>query len=158
MIDGILATDMASHSKNLLSLKSKLESLGIQNGENVDKLFSNDVAKNYENQQNFLSMCIHTSDLSNPAKPVQVYEKWVELLFLEFFNQGDVEKSKGLPVSMLCDRSNTFIPKTQLGFINFIVIPQFEMMKCLIPEIQPYFDNININLKRNEEKCQPKAD
>ena len=157
IIDGILSTDMASHSKNLLSFKNKLESLGIEAGQNLDKLISNDIAKNYENQQNVLSMCIHTADLSNPAKLPEVYDKWVELLFIEFFNQGDVEKSKGLPVSMLCDRETTFIPKTQIGFINFIVIPQFEIMKNLIPEIKNYIDYVQINLKRNEELCQKQS-
>ena len=154
MIEGILATDMASHAKNVLSFKTKLQSLGIENGNNAEKLISTDFAKNYENQQAVLSMCIHSADLSNPAKIPQVYDRWVEMLFIEFFDQGDVEKSKGLPVSLLCDRDTTFIPKTQVGFINFIVIPQFELMKSLIPEIQPYIDAIHNNLKRNEEKCQ----
>lgn len=33
----------------------------------------------------------------------------------EFFNQGDLEKKAGLPVSMLMDRNTTNIAKMQIG-------------------------------------------
>ena len=112
MIEGILATDMASHSKYLLSLKSKLESLEIKDGINVEKLIVPDNhSKNYENQQMILGMCIHTSDLSNPAKLPEVFDKWTQLVFTEFFNQGVLEQSKNMSISMLCDRANTKINK-----------------------------------------------
>lgn len=155
IIDGILATDMAMHSKHLVSLKSKMESLEIKNGLNIDKLIIQDShGKNYENSQMVLSMCIHTSDLSNPAKIPVVFDKWTELVFAEFFNQGDMEKSKGMQPSMLCDRETTKIYKSQIGFINFVVIPQFETMLNLIPEIFTYMDGIKLNLKRYEDMAK----
>ena len=36
----------------------------------------------------------------------------------EFFQQGDLERSKGLPVTKFFDRANTNVPKCQMGFIN----------------------------------------
>ncbi len=148
MIEGILSTDMATHAKNLLSIRSKLESLGIKGGLNVEKLLVPDNAsKNFEHQQLILNQCIHTSDLSNPAKLPQVYSRWTELIFLEFFNQGDLEKAKGLPVSMLCDRTTVKVNKSQVGFISFVVLPQFEMMLNIMPEVQPYLDALMSNLK-----------
>lgn len=51
--------------------------------------------------------------------------EWTILLFEEFFNQGDVEKEAGLPVSFLCDRETTQIPQSQPGFVNFILAPLF---------------------------------
>ncbi len=154
MIEGILSTDMATHSKNLLSMRSKLETFNIKSGHNVDKLLVLDNAsKNFENQQLILNQCIHTSDLSNPAKIPQVYEKWCDLIFLEFFNQGDLERQKEMPISMLCDRTTVKINKSQVGFINFVVLPQFEMMLNIMPEIQAYLDAVQINLK----KCEIKA-
>lgn len=151
MIDCILSTDMANHAKHLGTLKNKLETFEIKAGKNVDKMiFPDNVAKTYENQQIILGMCIHTADVSNPAKPEKINKVWVDLVFVEFFNQGDVEKSKGLPVSMLCDRVTTNVNKSQIGFINFVVAPTFETLLHIIPEISPYNDTIKANLKRFE--------
>lgn len=44
----------------------------------------------------------------------------------EFFQQGDQEKEMALPVSMLCDRGNVELPKSQCGFIQFVVRPIFQ--------------------------------
>jgi hypothetical protein len=155
MIDGILSTDMACHSKQILSMKSKLESLEISGGINVEKLIIGDnYSKKYENSQMVLSMCIHTADLSNPAKINEVFDKWTELVFNEFFAQGDIEKTKGFIPSMLCDRTTTKINKSQVGFINFVVIPQFEVMLNIMPEIYPYMEGIKNSLERYEIKAK----
>jgi hypothetical protein len=44
----------------------------------------------------------------------------------EFFKQGDLEKSKKLPVSMYCDRMTTNIPKSQAGFLKNICLPLYD--------------------------------
>ncbi|CAK5095866.1 unnamed protein product [Meloidogyne enterolobii] len=41
----------------------------------------------------------------------------------EFFRQGDLEASMGLPYSPLCDRHTTHVAESQIGFIDFIVEP-----------------------------------
>lgn len=151
MIDCILATDMANHAKHLATLKTKLETFDIKAGKNIDKMiFPDNVAKTYENQQLVLGMCVHTADISNPAKPAGVNKIWVDMVFVEFFTQGDLEKKKGLPVSLLCDRETTNVNKSQIGFINFVVSPTFDAMMNIIPEISPYMDTIKANLKRYE--------
>jgi len=43
------------------------------------------------------------ADISNGTKPWNLCAKWVDLLFIEFFNQGDQEKKLGLSVSYLMD-------------------------------------------------------
>jgi hypothetical protein len=113
-------------------------------------LFPENLTKTYENQQMVLGMLIHTADISNPAKTPEVYKKWVDLVFQEFFNQGDVEKAKGLPVSLLCDRETTNLGKSQIGFINFIVSPTFEVVLNIIPEVMQYYDTVKNNLKMYE--------
>ena len=87
------------------------------------------------------------ADISNPAKLPDVYRMWVDFVFLEFYNQGDLEKQMGLPVSYLCDRTTTNINISQLGFINFIVEPTFDAVFQIIPEIYPYLDNGQISAK-----------
>ena len=70
-----------------------------------------------------MEMAIHCADLSTPARSFETCRKWTYLLFTEFFNGGDIEKSKGLPITYLSDRDTTKIQKSQPGFLGFIVLP-----------------------------------
>jgi len=49
--------------------------------------------------------------------------------------KGDKEKELGLPFSPLCDRNNTPIAQSQIGFINFIVEPSMVVMGDMIDKI-----------------------
>jgi hypothetical protein len=53
-----------------------------------------------------------------------------------------------MEVSILCDRKNTNINKTQVGFINFIVKPSFKTLNDLSPELKRFLDLINLNLSK----------
>jgi hypothetical protein len=154
IISCILATDMANHNSHMIAMKSKLDSLEIKNGSNLDKLLiEGDLAKNEEVRQMILSECVHTADLSNPAKNLEVFKKWTNIVYMEFWIQGDIEKENGLTISNFCDRKTTNVNNCQVGFINFVVFPQFEMMGNLMPEISIYLDNIKANLKFCEENA-----
>lgn len=162
MIDCILATDMASHGKKLTELRSKLDSLDVKDGVNIEKLILPDTAqnafiKNDEIQTMVLGECVHTADLSNPAKMNQIFIKWTDLVYREFFDQGDKEKELGMKVSMLCDRNTTNINKSQIGFIKFVVMPQFEVMMNIVPEVRTYLDNIKVNLKYFEDALESES-
>jgi cAMP-specific phosphodiesterase 4 len=39
------------------------------------------------------------ADLSNPAKPIDLYRQWNERILEEYWRQGDREKQLGLEVS-----------------------------------------------------------
>lgn len=58
------------------------------------------------------------------------------LLLEEFFRQGDKERELGLPFSPLCDRNNTLVAESQIGFIDFIVEPSMgvcsDMLECIL--------------------------
>jgi hypothetical protein len=159
MIECILGTDMALHGKKFSEIKSKLTQLEIKNGSNIESLILPDsvkdsFAKNMETQQLILSQCVHTADLSNPAKLNKIFVKWTELVYQEFFIQGDTERQSDRAISMLCDRTTTNINKSQIGFINFVVLPQFNLMFDIMPEIQTYVNNIQINLKYYENEVE----
>lgn len=51
------------------------------------------------------------------------------------FPQGDREKELGLPCSPLCDRQTTLVEKSQIGFIDFIVEPSFNMLGDMMEKI-----------------------
>lgn len=57
---------------------------------------------------------VHCSDLSNPAKPLELYKQWTERITEEFFRQGDLERENGLEVSPMCDRNNSNVEKSQV--------------------------------------------
>jgi hypothetical protein len=59
---------------------------------------------------------LHCSDLSNPTKPLKIYQSWTDRVMNEFFQQGDRELSEGLEVSPMCDRHNASIEKSQVRF------------------------------------------
>lgn len=151
IIECILSTDMAYHSKHFLQFKTKIESCLIENDYNYKNLVSDNFSKAFDTQQSILNMVVHTADISNPTKSLKIYNKWVDLVFDEFFSQGDIEKAKDLPISFNCDRQSVNIPKAQIGFITLIVKPTFEAMLHLIPECKEYMTNLNANLKYYEE-------
>jgi hypothetical protein len=54
----------------------------------------------------------------------------------EYWNQGDHERDRGLAVSYLMDRYTVNTAKSQVGFINVIVQPLYEVIKSFLPEVQ----------------------
>jgi 3',5'-cyclic-nucleotide phosphodiesterase/cAMP-specific phosphodiesterase 4 len=114
IIGMILSTDMGKHFEVLGQFRARTQTssdINLQKSE--DRMF-------------LLSMAIKCADLGHSAKPVLLHQKWSELVLAEFFSQGDLERDKGLPVSMYCDRDTTDIPKSQAGFIRNICLPLFE--------------------------------
>ncbi len=149
IIENILATDMALHHKHLSSLKTRSETMGIKRGSNLNKLISSEnVQKTFENQQSVLDLIVHSADISSPSKSFKLSETWKKLVYEEFFIQGDLEKSMGQKISLLCDREKTELNKSQVGFISFVVSPTFELLANFFPDTMMFNHNINLNLKK----------
>merc|ERR1712039_440028 len=71
----------------------------------------------------------HGADLSHPLRPFMLHENWSKRMCEEFFAQGDREKELGFEPMSLYDRQKAPpIPKAQLGFLNFVIVPYW---KCL---------------------------
>ena len=97
-----------------------------------------------------LSMMIvlHFADISNPTKPWNICQKWTELVFLEFFSQGDHERALQMPISMLMDRETVNIAKSQQGFIDFIILPSYNALTQMLPEAQTNLRNVEANKEK----------
>ncbi|XP_075696738.1 high affinity cGMP-specific 3',5'-cyclic phosphodiesterase 9A-like [Rhinoderma darwinii] len=117
----ILATDMARHSDILESFKKVISNFNFGNEEHVKTL-----------QMVLIKCC----DISNEVRPTEVAEPWVDCLLEEYFMQSDREKSEGLPVTPFMDREKVTKPKAQIGFIKFVLIPMFETVMKLFPQIE----------------------
>ena len=160
MIDAVISTDMAKHTKVITAAKTKTELYDVIKGKNFTKIFEDipeDETKTnkqlidlYDRQQCLLNMIIHTSDISNPAKPDKVSSQWTQRVYDEFFVQGDLEKEKKLPVSNFCDRNTTNVNKAMIGFISFVVGPTINCLTNLIPEVMDYTEYCNFNLRKHQ--------
>ncbi|ETO18761.1 phosphodiesterase [Reticulomyxa filosa] len=97
-----------------------------------------------------IPLAVHTADLSNPAKPLPIYQIWAGFVMEEFWLQGDREKEKGVPVTQVCDREKTDLPTCQTGFINHVIKPWFDLWRRLLPEKHAgplFLQNVNDNLE-----------
>lgn len=151
MIGIILATDMARHVADLASFKNLLDAKQVKGGVNADKLVDTETpAKEFDSKQVVLELFVHAADVSTQTRPFDIAVEWTWLLFEEFFNQGDLEKAQNLPVSFLCDRTTTNISKSQPGFLNFIVIPTFQVISDVLPAMSQLEQNARENIKKWE--------
>ncbi|WKX91319.1 hypothetical protein Q1695_009844 [Nippostrongylus brasiliensis] len=105
VIEIVLATDMSTHFVQIKTMKNMLSL-----PEGIDK-------------NKALCLIVHACDISHPSKPWLLHERWTEGVLEEFFRQGDLEASMGLPYSPLCDRHTVHVADSQIGFIDFIVEP-----------------------------------
>ena len=157
MIDAVISTDMAKHTKVVTAAKTKTELYDIVKGKNFTKIFEDIIDDNkqlvdlYDRQQCLLNMIIHTSDISNPAKPDKISQQWTQRVYDEFFVQGDLEKEKKLPVSNFCDRNTTNVNKAMIGFISFVVGPTINCLTNLIPEVMDYTEYCKSNLRKHQK-------
>lgn len=126
----VLATDMSFHFQQLKNMKNLL----TLPEPNVDK-------------SKALQLVLHCCDISHPAKKWDLHHKWTMLLLEEFFRQGDLERELGLPFSPLCDRNNTLVAESQIGFIEFIVEPSMavcsDMLEVVLAPIAPIANSPN---------------
>jgi len=135
-IECVLSTDMGFHSKIFGQISSKLNYfLESKQDKSLVDFFAdqNNNFSKFDLQQEFMNYILHIGDIAHPAKPWNIELKWSELIFREFFNQGDKEKKMNLPISFLCDRENTMISKSQIGFIKNIIMPSFSLIISIIP-------------------------
>ncbi|CAH0726159.1 unnamed protein product, partial [Brenthis ino] len=119
VIDMVLATDMSFHFQQLKNMRSLLS-----------------LAEPTVDKSKAASLVLHCCDISHPAKRWDLHHRWTMSLLDEFFLQGDKERELGLPFSPLCDRNNTLVAESQIGFIDFIVEPSMavcaDMLECVL--------------------------
>lgn len=61
-----------------------------------------------------------------------------QVVYEEFYEQGDLEKKMGKAPAALMDRGKANeLPRMQIGFMEFICIPLFEALAQLFPGLQP---------------------
>lgn len=113
--DLILATDVNRHKEFMAKFESVLTSSDIP----ID-------LTSHSYRKFILMIAIKAADISNPARCLYLSKMWSEHIMEEFFRQGDWERTLNIPISFLCDRHSTAVPKSQSGFFEFVALPLFK--------------------------------
>ncbi|KAJ3115749.1 hypothetical protein HDU96_000080 [Phlyctochytrium bullatum] len=133
IIDMVLATDLSQHFVILSMFKNKVAQTFEPEDSREDRIL-------------LWKILMKCSDVSNPTKEWSIYEKWCRLVLEEFMRQGDMEKRLNIPVSPYMDRDNLNVPSSQVGFIDYVILPLFEAYNNYIP-----IPNIMEDLRRNRD-------
>lgn len=113
----IMSTDMSRHKAIIEEFKSAESELMS------DKHTASDFFSHGPKGMLLLGMCLKLADVSNVARPVPTADNWSKLVYEEFYAEGDADKAAGREVNPLHNKEENNIPKSQVGFINFLVLP-----------------------------------
>jgi len=140
MVYAILGTDMKFHFDHLTKFKTRVSAGAFAEPDRKDVRL-------------LLAMCMHSADVSNPAKNWDLSSEWSVRVMEEFFQQGEKEAQLGLPVSPFMDRTKTDIGKCQAGFISILIKPFFEEWTLFLGESnRVLLDNVLGNIKTWSEQ------
>ncbi|KAJ3319549.1 hypothetical protein HDU76_000503 [Blyttiomyces sp. JEL0837] len=137
----VIATDMSQHFQYINKLKGKIAASALKWGESTDRAL-------------ILEIAIKCGDLNNPTKSLELSKQWSFRVMDEFFKQVNkpfnvlyvtnlderhlmfsfldeihirvIEKRH--QVSKFMDRDDTNIAKCQIGFIDILVTPLFDIL------------------------------
>ncbi|XP_019621738.1 PREDICTED: cGMP-dependent 3',5'-cyclic phosphodiesterase-like isoform X2 [Branchiostoma belcheri] len=127
----ILATDLAHH----LSAVKDLEAMAKEGYD-----------KSNPRCHTLLTCLLMTScDLSDQTKGWGTTKKIAELIYQEFFRQGDLEKSMGYRPHEMMDREKAFIPDLQISFLENIAMPLYRILGDLLPGSECVFQAVKAN-------------
>merc|ERR1711939_554589 len=90
IIEYILATDMSEHFEIISKFRVKRDSPDF------------DATQNESDRRFVARMCIKAGDIGHSGLPWALHEQWSKRVTLEFWSQGDEERSLQLPISALC--------------------------------------------------------
>lgn len=150
IIQMVLSTDMKHHIAMLTELQANIEQKKAQSiwfdvSSRSDRLL-------------LLKNCLHLSDVANPTKPTNCCVRWANAIVQEWFIQGDQERQLGVEISPMMDRRHdnpSFVPKSQLGFISFIVEPLYQTWKLLQPNSDICLQLLEKNKLYWQSKVEP---
>ena len=131
IIEMVLATDMGLHAKFVNQWKRRI-------AENHD-------LEKKDDMRLALAMALKMADISNCGRPHEIYMRWGAKISDEFYMQGDREKNFGLTISPFMDRSQPGVSKSQISFMNFVVVPMFESISEFLPDMHFSVDHTEQN-------------
>ncbi|KAK7883308.1 hypothetical protein WMY93_029482 [Mugilogobius chulae] len=102
-------------------------------------------AKSRTHRSLLLCLLMTSCDLSDQTKGWKTTRKIAELIYKEFFSQGDLEKAMGNRPSEMMDREKAYIPELQISFMEHIAMPIYKLLSELFPAATELFDRVSAN-------------
>ena len=143
IIEMILETDMSKHFASVGRFRSISRKPGIDFEKQEDKFFC-------------LAFALKCADVAHSAKCLDIHVKWTKRVCEEFFKQGDLERNRGLEISMFCDRDTADVPKNQVTFLSVICKPMYETWTEYLKSDEVIV-NCRTQLERNLEYWENQA-
>uniref|UniRef100_A0A915B5E2 PDEase domain-containing protein n=1 Tax=Parascaris univalens TaxID=6257 RepID=A0A915B5E2_PARUN len=135
----ILATDLALFFPN----KARLSKIVTENSFDW---------QNNEHRALAQAVIMTGCDLIASAKPWSVQTETVKVIFEEFYEQGDAERMNGKEPTAMMDRQKAHeLPQMQVGFMNGICMPCYELLSRVIPETDQLKERCRYNANKWEE-------
>ncbi|XP_075775743.1 cGMP-dependent 3',5'-cyclic phosphodiesterase isoform X2 [Pelodiscus sinensis] len=131
MRDIILATDLAHHLRIFKDLQ-KMAEVGYD-------------PKNKQHHSLLLCLLMTSCDLSDQTKGWKTTRKIAELIYKEFFSQGDLEKAMGNRPMEMMDREKAYIPELQISFMEHIAMPIYKLLQELFPKATELYERVASN-------------
>ncbi|XP_029660409.1 high affinity cAMP-specific and IBMX-insensitive 3',5'-cyclic phosphodiesterase 8 isoform X4 [Formica exsecta] len=148
VIDMILATEMTKHFEHLAKFMNFCSTRINDEQETYSDSLDMSVVLQPDNVILVKRMMIKCADVSNPTRPLKCCVEWARRIAEEYFSQTDEEKKLKMPVVMpMFDRMTCSIPKSQIGFVDYIINDMIEAWDVFIdmPEMVGY-------MRRNYDK------
>ncbi|RNF22454.1 putative cAMP phosphodiesterase A [Trypanosoma conorhini] len=123
----ILRTDMTLHRETIAKLGAKVGTGGLDCTRKDDRLEA-------------LSFILHAADIGAPSRGVVIAKRWLVVL-QEFADQAEDERRRGLPVTPGFDKTSS-VESSQIPFLDFFVIPTFDLLQQLFPSIEEPLHNL----------------
>eukprot|EP00899_Mesostigma_viride_P014695 jgi/Mesvir1/23226/Mv21742-RA.1 len=134
VIDLVLASDLKRHFGILDQFKAR-----------VSQSTPWDIAKESDRTL-LMQLALKVSDIGHAAKPLAVHQEWSRRVTEEFYKQGDAEREAKLDVSPFMDRFNNSMPRSQVGFFQFLAMPLFEAWVKAFPRSAHLLSNTTANI------------
>ncbi|XP_026872624.2 cGMP-dependent 3',5'-cyclic phosphodiesterase isoform X2 [Electrophorus electricus] len=131
MRDIILATDLAHHLRIFKDLQKMAEA-----GYNP---------RSVTHRSLLLCLLMTSCDLSDQTKGWKTTRKIAELIYKEFFSQGDLEKAMGNRPSEMMDREKAYIPELQISFMEHIAMPIYKLLQEIFPRSSELYERVAAN-------------
>lgn len=148
-IETILHTDMMGHNamvKELQMVYQMNAEIFAASGDQVSPA-AFEVFNQTDTKTLVLNNILHSADVSNPCRTWDCCQPWANMVLEEFFAQGDQEKMLGVPVQFLNDRDKLNRPNSQIGFLEFMIVPFFAAQIRLWTKLADLGSNLSNNIQ-----------
>ncbi|CAG9461371.1 unnamed protein product [Pedinophyceae sp. YPF-701] len=138
-VSAILGTDMAIHFDLIAGLETMTEAaLWVSENAAPHDEDSHVVTSALTPQQKklLIQSLLHLADLSHVLKTGSTNIEWTKRVMDEFFAQGEMESSLGIPSLPIMNAKETYVPGGQVEFLEIIIRPFVSALAERIPSLK----------------------